>query len=84
MRLRLFKKKSKELVPGTIIKCESGRYVAYYEHRTDIIAHGQTELEVRKNLKTMYEVVKNYEASEVPKLSSTYNAKRFTEKLNRV
>ncbi len=47
---RIIKKKG-ELVPGTIVKCDSGRFIAFYEHRTDIIANGENELDAKKILK---------------------------------
>ena len=55
------KKKKGELVPGTVIECKSGRYVAFYEHRTDIIANGENETGARKNLRKMYEIVRKHE-----------------------
>jgi predicted RNase H-like HicB family nuclease len=78
-------KKKKELVPGTIIQCESGRYLAYYEHRTDIVANGENEKDAKKNLKKMYEIIKKHEDEELEKtaikLPSNFQVKHFTEKL---
>ena len=54
-------KKERYTVPGTLVKCKSGNYLAYYEHRTDIIANGENEKSAIKNLKKMYEVVKKHE-----------------------
>jgi len=84
--LRFLKKKKGELVPGTIIKCESGGYIAYYEHRTDIIANGENEVDARKNLRLMYEIVKQHEQEDKEKptlkLPPTFNAKRFNEQIS--
>ena len=86
LRRILHRIKAQSLVPGTIIKCESGRYLAYYEHREDIIANGDTESEAKQNLKMMYETVRQYELGQREtthtKLPVTYKAKKFTEKLN--
>jgi predicted RNase H-like HicB family nuclease len=85
LRRLLHRIKTKSLVPGTIIKCESGRYLAYYEHRQDIIANGDTESEARQNLKMMYETVRQYECGQREtihtELPVTYKAKKFTEML---
>ena len=64
-------------VPGTIIECKSGRFVAYYEHRTDIIANGENEIEVKKNLKEMYKAVIQYEEEENEKKTSVSLPKDF-------
>lgn len=48
MKIRRVKKKKGELVPGTIVKCESGRFIAFYEHRTDIIANGENEVDAKR------------------------------------
>lgn len=45
-------------------KCESGRYLAYYEHRDDILANGDTEIEAKDNLVTLYASVVDYEVAE--------------------
>jgi predicted RNase H-like HicB family nuclease len=88
-----FKKKKKQEVPGITVKCESGRYLAFYEHRTDIIANGDNEKQAIKNLKRMYKVVIATEEEEeqnrdkqnrtlaLPKNSEVH---KFTEKLSRV
>ena len=47
-----------------IIKCESGSYLAYYLHRSDILANGETEKEALDNLKEMYEVVIEFEKND--------------------
>jgi hypothetical protein len=57
-------KKERYTVPGTLVKCQSGRYLAYYEHRTDIIANGENETDAIKNLKKMYNVIKKNEETE--------------------
>ena len=67
-------------VPGTIIECKSGRFVAYYEHRTDIIANGNNERDVKKNLKEMYEAVVQYEEEENEKKTSVSLPKDFKTK----
>ncbi len=86
MKIRRIKKNKTELVPGTIVKCESGRFIAFYEHRTDIIANGDNEVAAKKNLRIMYEIIKKHEKYEAEKpslsLPSSYNSKKFTEKLN--
>ena len=82
------KNKKSELVPGTIIECKSGRYIAFYEHRTDIIANGESEKDAKKNLKKLYTVVKKHEEEEEKEkekeqkalsLPKTYKIKTFTE-----
>ena len=79
------KKKKSELIPGTIIECKSGRYIAFYEHRTDIIANGENEVDAKKNLKKMYEAIKKHEDKEAAKntlnIPKSYKTKSFTEKL---
>ncbi len=79
------KKKSTATVPGILIECKSGRYLAYYEHRTDIIAHGENEKDAKRNLKKMYEVVRKHEESESDTdeliLPKSYHKKQFSEKL---
>ena len=85
MRKRLFSKKKTELVPGTLIKCESGRYLAFYEHRTDIIANGENEKDAKENLRKMYAVIKKHEGEQLEKsavkLPENFTAKHFTDKL---
>lgn len=61
---RVFRKTKGELVPGTLIKCKSGRYMAFYEHRTDIIANGENAVDARKNLRELYETVIAHETEE--------------------
>ncbi|HRO48149.1 hypothetical protein [Agriterribacter sp.] len=81
MRHNYFTKKKDELVPGTAIKCESGRYIAFYEHRTDIIANGDNEIEAKKNLKEMYTAVTQFEKSENHcEPHKKFKAKGFLEK----
>ncbi len=84
----LTKKKEKFTVPGTVIKCASGRFLAYYEHRTDIIANGDSEREAKANLKKLYDVVKKNEQQEQPpiplKLPPHTSKKYFSEKLSTV
>jgi hypothetical protein len=43
------------------IKCASGRYLAFYAHRNDIIANGDNKVEAKKNLMEMYATVIAYE-----------------------
>lgn len=78
--------KKKELAPGILIECKSGRYVAFYEHRTDIIADGENERDAKKNLKKMYEMVKKMEESEPDNtdvvLPKDFKTKKFTEKVD--
>ena len=78
-------RKKYDLIPGTLVKCASGRYIAYYEHRTDIIANGENETDAKKNLKEMYMVVIEHEESEsggIPTLNLPPHTetKKFTEK----
>jgi hypothetical protein len=74
-------------VPGTFIECQSGRYIAFYETRTDIIASGDNEIEARKNLKKLYSMVLKHEkeAEEAEKddseLLKNFKTKKFVEKL---
>ena len=80
------KKKKNELVPGTTIECKSGVFIAFYEHRTDIIANGENEIDARKNLRKMYTAVIKQETEEETeknaiKLPKSYKTKRFVEKL---
>jgi len=82
-----FTKKEKYTVPGTIVECQSGRYLAYYEHRTDIIANGDSSIEAKKNLKKMFSVIKKFEESENSKVNSEkpptpFKQSSFTERLN--
>ena len=77
MANRAKKTKSITSIPGTIIECKSGSFVAYYEHRTDIIANGENEREVKKNLKEMYESVIKYEQEEEEKKTSFKLPKEF-------
>jgi len=58
------KKKKGELIPGTVIECKSGRFLAYYEHRTDIVGNGENEPDARKNLRELYEMVMEREEEE--------------------
>lgn len=58
------KKKKDELMPGTTIECESGKCLAYYEHRTDIIANGENEKDAIENLRSLYRSVVAYEKKE--------------------
>lgn len=58
---KYIRKSKSELIPGTLIKCASGRYLAYYEHRTDIIANGENERDAKANLRKMYTIVKKHE-----------------------
>jgi predicted RNase H-like HicB family nuclease len=64
MKTGISKNKNTVLVNGIVVECKSGRYLAYYEHRTDIIANGENEAEVKKNLKEMYEAILKYEEDE--------------------
>lgn len=82
------KKKKGELVPGTLILCDSGMVIAYYEHRTDIIANGENEKDARKNLRKLYDLAVNHEKEngEEPKdddplpLPGNFDTKKFVEK----
>lgn len=82
------KKKERFTVPGTIVKCQSGRFLAFYEHRTDIVANGNSEREAKDNLKKLYAVVKKNEEKEQPltriKLPPHTSIKSFSEKLSTV
>jgi hypothetical protein len=60
--MSFFKKRKYELVPGTVVETRSGRYMAWYEHRTDIIANGDNEKEAISNLREMYAIVVKTEA----------------------
>jgi len=81
------KKKKGELMPGTLVRSESGRYIAFYEHRTDIIANGENEKEALKNLRKMYKMVKDHEDAEAEsekeadKLPESFHIKRFKDKI---
>jgi len=77
-------KKKYNLLPGTLLKCESGRYIAFYEHRTDIIANGENATDAKKNLKKMYKIVSDFEEKEAEtntvKLPPHTQRKTFQEK----
>lgn len=81
-----FTKKKGELAPGILIECKSGRFIAFYEHRTDVIADGENEKDARKNLKRMMEMVKKYQDAESQKetvaITKEYKTKKFTEKMD--
>ena len=81
-------KKERYVVPGTLVKCQSGRYLAYYEHRTDIIANGEKEKDAVRNLKKLYRIIKKNEEKESGnkpiKLPPHTKTKSFTEKLESV
>jgi len=64
MALRIPKKRKDELMPGTLISCDSGMYIAFYEHRTDIIAHGENEMDAINNLRKMYKIVMKHEPAQ--------------------
>lgn len=73
-------------IPGVIVECKSGRYLAWYEHRTDIIANGENEVDVKKNLKIMYDVVMKHEKEEQEEkkpdpLPPSFKTRAFTEKV---
>ncbi|MEJ7610040.1 MAG: hypothetical protein WKF88_02560 [Ferruginibacter sp.] len=79
-------KRRKELAPGIIIECKSGCYIAYYEHRTDIIANGANEVDARKVLKEMYKAVSEFEKKENEDVRSRplppdFKLKNFREEL---
>ena len=80
------KKQNKE-IPGIIIQCKSGRFVAYYDHRTDIIANGNNEVEAKENLKELYQLAMEYEKKDeegkitdlsIPK---GFKKKKFVQKI---
>jgi len=48
----------------TTCECKSGRYLAYYLYRPDIIANGETKQESEDNLKSLYKSVIDFEKSE--------------------
>ena len=85
--MNIFNKSKGKLMPGTIVECKSGRYIAYYEHRTDIVANGDNEKDARKNLKKMYKIVIDFEKKDVegshPRTTLPPNTKTksFKEKL---
>jgi len=49
----------------TLIKCQSGHYLAFFNHRDDILANGENRVEALENLDTLYEMVMEYEQSEL-------------------
>lgn len=49
------------------IRCESGRWIMYYEKRDDIIANGDTKRECKRNLLSLYKSVMKYEQMETEK-----------------
>ncbi|MGC4037036.1 MAG: hypothetical protein QM764_13845 [Chitinophagaceae bacterium] len=75
----------KHSYPGILVKCESGRYLAYYDHRTDIMASGENEKDAKKNLKKMYKSVMEFEEQngnekEDNDLPPNVKTKKFVEK----
>jgi len=72
-------------VPGIVVECKSGRYLAFYDHRTDIVASGDTEREAKKNLKELYRAVMQHEDEEAEKggiqLPKDFQTKKFTDKI---
>jgi len=52
------------MFPGVIVECKSGRFLAYYEHRDDIMASGENEPDAKKNLEKMFKTVMAYEKKE--------------------
>lgn len=82
-------KKEQYKVPGTIVKCQSGRFLAYYEHRTDIVASGENEKDVKKKLKKLYDSVMKHEQQEEESkkklvLPKSYQTKTFQDKVHSV
>jgi hypothetical protein len=60
-------KRSYKVAPGMTVECKSGRFLAFYDHRTDIIANGDNEVAAKKNLKVLYKLVMDYEKAEEEK-----------------
>ena len=86
MTQRFLRKKKYQEIPGIIVECKSGRFLAYYDHRTDIIANGSNEVEAKKNLKELYANSMEYEREEEKKsdelgLPKDFKVKKFTEKI---
>jgi predicted RNase H-like HicB family nuclease len=83
--MKLFSKRRKEML-GSFIKCQSGRFLAFYEHRTDIIANGNNEKEALKNLKDMYQSVTAFEKLDDEgkklNLSEKYEVRHFSHKVS--
>lgn len=78
------KKAKGELMPGNVLETKSGSFLAFYEHRTDIIANGENEKQARNNLKKMYKIVVKHEQKEQEKkteieLPKGSKIKRFKE-----
>ncbi|MBI1783476.1 MAG: hypothetical protein HYR66_19240 [Sphingobacteriales bacterium] len=83
--MSIVKKRKKQKYPGITFKTQAGRYIAFYDHRTDIVASGENEREALKNLKEMYKVVMEHEEeeeSEKPTLKLPNNVvpKKFVAK----
>ncbi len=79
------KKAKKHKYPGITFETKAGRYIAFYDHRTDIIASGENEKDALKNLKKMYKAVMEHEEEEENekpplKLPDNVVPKRFVEK----
>jgi hypothetical protein len=83
--MKHFSKKKGELIPGTLIETSTGRFLAFYEHRTDIIANGENEIDAKENLRKMYKTVIKYEDSIPEKktvdLPPSAKAKQFMERI---
>jgi len=79
------KRKIYKNAPGVIVQCKSGRYLAFFEHRTDIVASGDSVLEAKKNLKQMYKVVMKHERDEEANdgivLPKDFKTSKFVEKI---
>lgn len=74
-------------IPGTIVECRSGMYLAFYETRTDIIAHGDSEVDAKNNLKKLYGMVMKHEKNKEDEgkgdsdLPQSFKVKKFTDKI---
>jgi hypothetical protein len=58
MPMQPVRQKKSSIFSGISIECESGDYLAFYDHRSDIIANGDNEGDAKRNLKRMYKLVK--------------------------
>jgi hypothetical protein len=80
------RKKKFTTAPGILVECKSGRFLAFYEHRTDIVANGPSVIQAKKNLKQLYKDVMKLEKEEEDKqdeidLPKDFKTARFKEKL---
>jgi predicted RNase H-like HicB family nuclease len=80
--------KSGYIVTGTIVLCAPDYFFAFYDHRSEMTANGETVEECLRNLREMYEYVlreeergkKQKPQADLPlQLPADWNVKKFTD-----